>query len=721
VVGRYLLEYAQTLSNLGALYHRTGRLARSIQCAEEALALRREMLGAHPDVATSANNLATLYAVSGRHDDAKELWTEALQIARETLGPYHPSIADRLRDLAVESIRAHDVDGALDLMEQIAFVDDHVLGQIFSVGSEDVRFKQIHQVRRNTDLLFSLVQKYCLQSSPIVQALRQQLDAEPDADLPAGQRPRDFIERWRRRGERAAADVLLQRKAMNLEHFTVLRDAILSGEHEAFAPRFRAILALRTRLAQKTFAGAGPEGPEAHRDNLRRWQKEVTELEEQLGRDVPELNNERRFRAVESRAVARALPRDCVLIDFVRFHSFTAQPPGPHYLALVTPGQRPNDLRIIDCGPAESIDRLVAAFRAEVTGDRSEDPDRAMRPIGRAGSPAQVAGAGQALRAAVFDALVPAFGSATRVLISPDGSLLRLPFQILPLGGGRHLIDEYHISYVGCGRDVLHFQARPAGQAAEPVVAADPDFDLCGGAVRGAAASAGLRSGDLRRACRGFDPLPGTRREGEAVARLLGVRPLMQKEVVEGQIKRVRSPWILHLATHGFFLADQADGGDGAAGGDRFAELHLENPLLRSGLALAGGNTWVRKGSLPPEAEDGLLTAGDVTGLDLLHTQMVVLSACDTGLGEIRNGEGVFGLRRAFVLAGAKTLVMSLWKVPDAETVELMEDFYHRVLAGQPRADALRDAQMTVKARHPDPYCWGAFVCEGNPGPLPAH
>jgi CHAT domain-containing protein len=143
-----------------------------------------------------------------------------------------------------------------------------------------------------------------------------------------------------------------------------------------------------------------------------------------------------------------------------------------------------------------------------------------------------------------------------------------------------------------------------------------------------------------------------------------------------------------------------------------------ENPLLRSGLALAGANTWLQRGSLSAEAEDGLLTAEDVTGLDLLDTQLVVLSACETGLGEVRVGEGVFGLRRAFVVAGAKTLVMSLWKVPDEQTHQLMVDFYQRVLSGQGVADALREAQLAMKARYADPYYWGAFICQGDPGPL---
>ena len=140
--------------------------------------------------------------------------------------------------------------------------------------------------------------------------------------------------------------------------------------------------------------------------------------------------------------------------------------------------------------------------------------------------------------------------------------------------------------------------------------------------------------------------------------------------------------------------------------------------MLRSGLALAGANTWLKAGNLPEEAEDGLLTAEDVTGLDLLATELVVLSACETGLGQVHVGEGVFGLRRAFVLAGAKTLVMSLWKVPDEQTRELMEDFYRRLLAGQGRAEALRQAQLAMKAKYPDPFYWGAFICQGDPSPL---
>jgi CHAT domain-containing protein len=258
------------------------------------------------------------------------------------------------------------------------------------------------------------------------------------------------------------------------------------------------------------------------------------------------------------------------------------------------------------------------------------------------------------------------------------------------------------------------------------LVAADPDFDL---SVLPAATGAsqtqprphsGRRSRDVERAgavCR----LPGTRREGERIAALLGVEPVLDR-VLDQPLRAIRSPRILHLATHGFFLDDQHLDPDTAwrdlTSADRLAGARFENPLLRSGLLLAGFNTWRKGGDVPAEAEDGMLTAEDVTGMDLLDTELVVLSACETGLGQVHVGEGVFGLRRAFAVAGAKTLVMSLWKVPDEQTQQLMVDFYSRILRGEGWAEALRQAQQALRARYPDPYYWGAFICQGDPGPM---
>ncbi|HYC93728.1 MAG TPA: CHAT domain-containing protein, partial [Thermoanaerobaculia bacterium] len=185
---------------------------------------------------------------------------------------------------------------------------------------------------------------------------------------------------------------------------------------------------------------------------------------------------------------------------------------------------------------------------------------------------------------------------------------------------------------------------------------------------------------------------------------------------------------IVHLATHGFFLRDPQRSRSGVRGiiadsrqglpGIALFRTPPENPLLRSGLALAGANSAIQGRALPPEAGNGMLLAGDVLSIDLAGTELVVLSACESGLGDVRASEGVYGLRRTFLLAGARTLVTTLWPIPDAATRTLMVRFYQAILAGGRRSEALRTAQTAVRndPRTAHPFFWGAFVCVGAAG-----
>ena len=224
-----------------------------------------------------------------------------------------------------------------------------------------------------------------------------------------------------------------------------------------------------------------------------------------------------------------------------------------------------------------------------------------------------------------------------------------------------------------------------------------------------------------------FPRLPNTRIEGEIIASILGADPLFEDQVLESTIKSRVSPYILHIATHGFLIPQQQFSAhmklDDFVEGWWMTPLHISkqvNPLLFSGLALAGANNWTVPQLLPNEAEDGLLTAEDIREMDLTGTELVVLSACGSGLGYVMNGEGLFGLRRSFVLAGSQTLIMSLWKVPDHLTKKLMIEFYVNLSKSSDtsRSGALRNAQLRIKEENPDPVCWGAFICQGNPKPM---
>ena len=224
-----------------------------------------------------------------------------------------------------------------------------------------------------------------------------------------------------------------------------------------------------------------------------------------------------------------------------------------------------------------------------------------------------------------------------------------------------------------------------------------------------------MRSADLQRGA--LAPLPGTKVELQEVSSLLAehswhVDLYTGEKALAGVVKQVKSPRVLHLATHGFFLQDRQGPKDNmpAVG---------ENPMLRSGLFFAGADRVLAGMPNPAGLDDGILTAYEASGIDLHGTELVVLSACDTGLGEVKNGEGIFGLRRALQEAGAESVMMSLWAVPDRETQELMAAFYKDWLGGMDKYEALRTAQLemrrkvTVRYGHDIPHYWGAFVLVG--------
>jgi tetratricopeptide (TPR) repeat protein/CHAT domain-containing protein len=702
-------DTATNLNNLGNLLNALRDPAAGRLYLEQALEISRRALGDnHPETAGSLSNLGMLLLDLGYLTEARSYLVQTLTIFRHTLGDDHPKTARSLSNLATLEVASGRIEEALALEYQAIDIDDRTIGRIFSIGSDRQRLLFLETLQGDQDSFLSLVYRHLSHSSQAV---------------------------------RIAFDLVLRRKALATEALAAQRDAVLGGHYPHLRDTFVQLTQLRRRIAQKTLAGsAAGETLAAHEQTLHQWRQEQQQRETELARQIPEVSLEQRLRQADRRAVALGLDEGVALVEFIRFDvfDFHAVPARgerrwqpARYLAFVLPGGHPDEVRMIDLGEARPIDLMIADFRASVAVDPHDRPDRDIRRQPPESPGAVQAQVGPALHATVFDKLVPALGGCKRLLLAPDGDLTRLPFEVLPDVDGRLLLEQYAISYLSCGRDVLRFKAAPSGQAAEPLVVADPLFDFAADADPSApAASTRSRcSRDFKRSDYHFPRLPATRQEGERVAELLGVRPWLDSTALEARLKERRSPRVLHLATHGFFLTDQERDPNKesralemiGAEGDIIGRLSgplPENPLLRSGLALAGAQTWIDGKALPPEAEDGLLTAEDVTGLDLLNTELVVLSACDTGLGEVHTGEGVFGLRRAFTVAGARTLVMSLWKVPDEQTRELMIDFYRRVLSGQGVADALRQAQLAMKEKHPDPYFWGAFICQGDPGPL---
>lgn len=410
---------------------------------------------------------------------------------------------------------------------------------------------------------------------------------------------------------------------------------------------------------------------DAQRDGIEALVAQKAAKETELSAKVPSTAIEAHVEWATLRDLLSRLPRDTTLIDYVRLND-TAE--GARYVALVTFRMGPGTI-LVDLGDAPQIDELVREARLEIL-----EP-----PVLAPGETAQRAGL--RLRKLLIDPLIPFMGGNTRLLICPDGALHSLPFDLLPVKD-RWLIDGFVTSLVS---SVRALDPRPPEEAvfpSEPLVVGGAEFSGCPTGRRGGAGRGFL-----------FKHLEGTELEAKTVARRLGTTPRLGAAATKDSVATTASPSIIHLATHGYFL-------EAAQVSPQLAR----HSLLRCGLAFSGANR--------ENASAGILTGEEVLGLDLRATELAVLSACQTGLGDPERGEGLAGLARCFEAAGAKSAVVGLWEVPDDATRELMDAFYRELLAGNARVDALRTAKLEIRTWNPAPRDWGGFVLQGATGSL---
>jgi len=471
--------------------------------------------------------------------------------------------------------------------------------------------------------------------------------------------------------------------------------------------------------------------PDAPRLALDAARRDCDAAESDLARLSAPFRDARADERVTLADLRRALPQDSALVEWVRVRSSGARGlEGARDVALVLgPGA---STRFVDLGESQAIDDAVQAWRAALASSFGVIVDPSATVAG-SDPLAALRQEGERLRSKVFDPLRPLVGGARRLFLVPDGALHAVDLSALPDGDGRYLIETGPaIQILSTGRDLARF-ARPrtaddpAGRGLVAVGA--PDFTASTEARAVALARARTPETHAGAAvfrgapppCIGpqrvaWTPLPESGREAERIAELFRGHEralvLTGAAASEERFKQeARGRRVLHLATHGFFLSETCGN---AAGSD--AEK-IDNPLLLSGVVLAGA---IAPAAPSPGSEDGILTAEEVAALDLRGVDLVTLSACDTGRGAVEAGEGVFGLRRAIEIAGARAVLMSLWPVQDRQASRFMTRFYRDRLAGTSVLDASRSAtraaldELRRQERPAHPYLWAGFVTAGD-------
>jgi tetratricopeptide (TPR) repeat protein len=690
-------DTAQTLNSLATLYQHMGDYGKAVPLFQRALQIRRKVFGAeHLNTADSLNNLAMCYLAASNYDKAKPLYEEALRIVQKSFGNEHRETAAGLNNLAEYYETVGDYAKAEPLLQQSLQIVEKVLGPDHpntAITLNNLAYLKL-DLNKHDEAKLLAERSYESSLGTLFKILAFTSEQQRLA-YEAGQMPYTLFASLRG-SDALLADAVIHYKGAVLD--SIIEDRRLA-EHAPDKASIERLDADKTQLGQLLLQGFSQSLADTEQ-TIQNLEQEVDRIEGQLAQQVTTLHGSRRALTVTLEQVQAAIPKDGALVEYVRYSHYLGRNHfEPRYGAvLILPKV---EARWISLGNADEIDAAVNRIKSLCSrgADGEELPSKLQALYDKVFSPVQE--------------LLPA--QVKRLIICPDGQLNFLSFATLLDLQKHFLAEKFAVEYVASGRDLIAEGQTTANS--QIVVFANPDFDL--GAAKTTAHiesySRALTRGDLRgneqrdlTEC-SFDPLPGTQEESNALTKKFGewgwqvatfTGERATKKALENE---VHSPYILHLATHGFFdcqspatfrlpVNTQFSLAQPNIGSSRF----FDNPMHRSGLALVRAQSTLRaweRGEVPAREDDGILTAEDVSTLHLQGTWLVTLSACDTGSGEARAGEGVLGLRRGFIQAGAQNLLMTLWPISDEFTVQFMSDFYEAALKGGSAPLALAMAQ----------------------------
>jgi CHAT domain-containing protein/Flp pilus assembly protein TadD len=761
-------KIAISLNNLAALYHMLGRYVDEEPLYRRALDILTKTYGQeHPDVAQAMNNLGYMYHDMGHNADAEPLYQQALTIQERTQGMDHPKVAATLSNLA----RLYTDEGKYDLAEPL-------LRRALTIGekTQGADHPEVAEILKNLGDLFQLQARY-----PEAQVTYQRaltileksvgkthpieagtlfglaMMAKQAGDFAAAKQYESRAFTIRRKNLSEGFASLAERNALEYSRFfqdeaanylSVLLDSpdgtttyrsdiahvVLSTKGQVSDGIFArhktvsAIAALvdsmnqaRQVLSRLYVDGPDPARAWAYNNDLTRAAQRKEQFEVELAKRSGELRSEKIVADIEPAKVVAKLPPQSALVDFVRYaHHLTWNLTEDRYLAVVI--RSGGKIAVFALGTAMEMDSAIARYRSHFQNPSASEMSRSA-----------YSAAANDLRRLAWDPLAAQLSNVKLIFVAPDGALSLVSFAGLLDSDGNYLIEQYAFHYLLSGRDLLE-PASTAPRGSGLLAMGDPDYDAPSASRTGRVTSNRLLTGlqgalatlmprNVASGCRALRDrhvarLPGTRSEVEIVAkqwrdrRAEPVTTYFDSQSSEENLKReCHSKRIIHLATHGYYISDECrpeHAGSGFVG---------ESPLLQSGMFLAGSNL-LGQGTTDQGAEDGIVTAEEVASLNLQGTQLVVLSACETGIGRVRSGEGVFGLRRAFEMAGAQTEISALWAVDDQSAAAIVGQLFAEEdgsLADAMRNSALqRIHDLRNAGQSDDPFFWAAFVATGD-------
>ena len=647
------------LNALASMYHSLKRYAEAESLQTDAEVRSKRVLGEnHPLTLASVANLAALYHSQERYGEAEQLYTDSLARSKKVLGENHPGTLTSLNNLAILKVLQGRVDDAIQLILEAESVYLSRLGvEIYSSSNVGVRRKLAGSTAGYQNLLFSMALGYSSY----------------------------------REAQQLAARSVLKFKGMLAEEEAWIAQLTRQSDDPTLHK-----LTMALSNARRTLATAYEN--DSDRAVIDTLLDQINQAELNLGRHSREHAEQLQVRTSDVVDLVKALPQNSKLIEFYRFRTFDFADSSrgePKFAAVVFGAN--SELRVVDLGSTAGVAEQVQSLM-----DNADDSETA--------------------GAALYQRLIEPLGlseSVEQLFIAPDAELHMLPFYRLKNPSGQYMGSRFKVRQIQSGRDLLREYRHKAGKGLLAIggitygpkpAANEDDFeaseDLYVAEGPALEETQALRTATAEAFRTGFEPLPSTGPEVRYISQLYRqARPdeaehmqlWLGNDASEQRLSNLKSaPRVLHLATHGFYR-DQENRG--------------ERPMLLSGIALAGANE-----AVAGDRDDGVLYALEAQSLNLEGTELVVLSACETGQGKIDYGEGVYGLVRALRTAGAKQVLMTLRPVEDASAERFMRQFYKRWLS-QPEGDndaasALDETRAYYIENEPD-FDWSPYVLIG--------
>ncbi len=666
--------------NEGLIEYSSGNYERSEQIFKEVLELKRKRMAKNQtDYANVENYLAGVLMESGKPEQVVEYLTDALRIFEKKYGTSHPAYIKTKHNLGRYKIYSGDFPGAEAILQEVSqsylqfFGENHpdYLGSLEDLAvvswKQDLystatqQFKQV--ITTNLDLVekyfgamseYEKTQYWAKVRPSILKFYAYAIDRGDEA-------PELLSEMY---------NIHLKTKGILLSASTKVREQILkSNDEELKATYAEWVEAKESLILYYTFS---KEQLTRQKIDLESIESKANELEKKLTRMSTAFAQSNKLPTTTLSDVKSALGAKDAAVEIIGYQVFDKSfLPDKNYAFLIADKSSTHPkLVVIEKG--QDLDQKYAKAYRNMVQLKAND---------------------QITYTKFWKPVDERLAGVENLHLSLDGIYYQVNIGALKRPDDTYVSDALNLHLYSSTRDLVK-KSNSSVSSKKADFFGYPDYG-----------PKGL-----------LDALPGTRDEIAAISTIskskgFVTNTFLQQEASEENFKKISSPSLLHIATHGFFLQESQSTGEKVFGVE--VNQAKDNPLLRSGLMLANAEQTMEvatQGVEASSANNGVLTSYEVITLDLKDTDLVVLSACETGLGEIKSGEGVYGLQRAFQVAGAESVVMSLWKVSDDATKQLMTSFYQEWMGGKQKEEAFFAAQRALRKNYPDPYYWGAFI-----------